>query len=67
VTGPGGLLGLTIEDSMLKRLGGGQAARAGDGGIVVPRGVGAEVTLPSSHLVKATRGKLVEAHERVGL
>jgi len=52
---------------MLERLRGGQAAGAGDGGVVVPRGVGAEVSLPSSHLVKATCGKLVEDHERVGL
>ena len=67
MAGPGGLLGLTMKDIVLERFGGGQAARAGGGGVAFPRGVAAEVALPSSHLVEAARGELVEAHERVGL
>jgi len=51
---------------MLEGLGGLLAAGAGGRGIVVPRGVGAEVALPRSHLVEAARGELVEAHKWVG-
>jgi len=52
---------------VLERLGGGQATGARGRDFAVPGGVGAEVTLPRSHLVKVARSKLVEAHERVGL
>jgi len=52
---------------MFEGLGGDLAAGAGGGGIVVPRGVGAEVALTRPHLVETTGGKLVYAHERVGL
>jgi len=52
---------------VLKRLGGGQATGARGGDFAVPGGVGADVTLPRSHLVEAARGELVEAHEGVGL
>jgi len=52
---------------VLERLGGGQTTGARGGDFAVPGGVGAEVTLPRSHLVEAARGKLVEAHEWVGL
>ena len=52
---------------MLERLRGGQTVGARGGEVAIPGGVGAEVTLPRSHLVEAAHGKLVEAHERVGL
>jgi len=52
---------------VLERLGGGQTTGARGGDFAVPGGVGAEVAFPRSHLVKAVRSKLVEAHERVGL
>jgi len=61
------LLGRASEDSGLERLGGGQTTRTRGGDLAVPGGVGAEVTLPRSHLVEAARRKLVEAHELVGL
>jgi len=51
---------------MLECLGGSLASGAGGGGIAVPRGVGAEVAFPRSHLVEAARGKLIKAHEWVG-
>jgi len=40
---------------MLECLGGTLAAGAGGGGIAIPRGVGAEVAPPRSHLVQAAR------------
>jgi len=52
---------------VLERLRGAQATRAVGGGVPVPRGVGAEVALPRSHLVEAARRELVKAHERMGL
>ena len=52
---------------MLGPLGGGQATGPRGGDFALPGGVGAEVTLPRSHLVEAAGGELVEAHERVGL
>jgi len=52
---------------VLERLRGCQTTGARCGDFAVPGGVGAEVALPRSHLVKAARSKLVEAHERVGL
>jgi len=66
VAGPGRRLGRAAENGVLERLGGAQTAGAGHGGVAVPRGVGGEVTLPRSHLVKAARGELVQAHKRVG-
>ena len=59
VAGPGRLLGRAAEDGVLERLGGAQATGARGGGVAVPRGVGAEVALPRSHLVEAARGELV--------
>ena len=64
---PGRLLSRASENNVLERHGGGQATGARGGHFAVPGGVGAEVTLPRSHLVEAARGELVEAHERVGL
>jgi len=52
---------------VFKCLGGILALGAGGGNVAVPGGVGAEITLPRSHLVEATRGELVKAHERVRL
>jgi len=52
---------------VLGPLGGGQATGPRGGDFALPGGVGAEVTLPRSHLVEAAGGELVEAHERVGL
>jgi len=43
------------------------AAGTGGGGVVAPRRVCAEVALARPHLGEATRGELVEAHERMGL
>ena len=52
---------------MLKGLRGLVTAGTGGRGVVAPGGVLAEVALARSHLMKAARGELVEAHERVGL
>jgi len=52
---------------MFKGLGGLVTAGAGGWGVVAPGGVCAEVALAGSHLVKAARGELIEAHERMGL
>ena len=51
---------------MLERLWSAPAAGAGGGEVTVPGWVGAEVTLPRSHLVEATRGEPVQTHKRVG-
>jgi len=67
VAGPSRLLGRALEDGVLKRLGGLQATGARGGDFAIPGGVGAEVALPRSHLVEATQGEFVKAHERVGL
>jgi len=67
VAGPGRLLSRATKDSVLERFGGGQTTGARGGDFAVPRGVGAEVALPRSHLVETARDELVEAHERVGL
>jgi len=42
------------------------AAGAGRRGVVVPGRVGAEVTFPRPHLVKATRIEFGETHKRLG-
>jgi len=52
---------------VLEGLGGLVTAGAGGRGVVAPGGVRAEVAFSRPHLVKAARGELVEAHERVGL
>jgi len=52
---------------MFERLGGAKTTGAGGGDVAVPGRVGAEVTLSRPHLVEASRGELVEPHERVGL
>jgi len=63
---PGRLLGRAAENGVLEPLRGAQTTGAGGGGVAVPRGVGAEVAIPRSHLVEAGRGELVQAHKRVG-
>jgi len=60
-------LGGAVEDGVLECLGGILASGARSGGVAVPGRVGAEVAFPRSHLVKAARGELVQAHEQVGL
>jgi len=67
VVSPARFLGWTVDDGVLECLGGTLAAGACVGGVAVPGGVGAEVALPRSHLVDASRGELVKAHERVRL
>ena len=67
MAGPGRLLHGAVKDGMLECLRGTLAFGAGDGAVVIPGGVGAEVTLPRSHLVKAACGQLVQAHKPVGL
>jgi len=52
---------------MFKGFGGLVTAGTGGWGVVAPGGVCAEVALAGSQLVKAARGKPIEAHERVGL
>jgi len=59
VAGPCRLLCRAAEDGVLERLGGAQATGAGGGGVRVPRGVGAEVAVPGSHLVEAARREFV--------
>ena len=51
---------------MFECLGGTLASRAGGGAVAVPGGVGAEIALPRSHLVEASRREFVQPHERVG-
>ena len=48
-------------------LGGFAAAGTGGRGVIVPRRVGTQVAFPRSQLVKAAGGKLVQAHEGMGL
>jgi len=67
VAGSGRPLSGAAEYGMFKGLGGLVTAGTGGRGVVAPGGVCAEVALAGSHLVKAARGELVEAHERVGL
>jgi len=67
LAGPGRLFGRAVEDGVLKCLRGTLAPGAGGGGVTVPRRVGAEVALTTSHLVEAARGELVLAHKQVGL
>jgi len=67
VADPGRRLGRAAENGVLERLRGAQTTGAGGGGDAIPGGVGAEVALTRSHLVKAARGELVQAHKRIGL
>jgi len=59
VAGAGRLLGRTVEDGVLKCLGGTEAAGAGGGSVAIQRRMGAEVALPRSHLLEAARGEPV--------
>jgi len=59
VASPGRCPGRAVEDGVLACLWGILAPGAGGGGIAVPRGMGAEVTLPRSDLVQSTRGEFV--------
>ena len=67
MAGSGWSLRGAAEYGVLNGLGGLVTAGTGGRGVVTPGGVRAEVALARPHLVKAARGKLVEAHERVGL
>jgi len=67
VASPARFLGWTVEDGVLECVGGTLAAGACVGGVAVPGGVGPEVATPRSHLVDASRGELVKAHEGVRL
>ena len=64
---PGWPLGRTVEDSMLKGLGGVKAAGAGGRGRAGPGGVCAEVAFTRPHRVEAAQVKFREARNRVGL
>ena len=67
MAGPTRFLGGAEEDGVFECLGGTLATGASGGGVAVSGRVGAEVAFTRSHLVYASCGELVQAHERGGL